>query len=427
MAGDADTALAIHRLLEQFGKTREQVGQLGKTLLQLGAQFDQVLGHHTTDEAVTRTLAALHVLAGLEVGQLFAGAEHELLLRPQIARQLRHGLDQAPQIAWQRMLGQQLGQVLLDLPQPVGGGAQTREMGEVADGLVRQVVAFVEHVDGVARVGQHRAAPQRQVRQHHVVVGDDHIDLGHAFTRLVEGALLEIRAMPTGTLAVIGGQPRPVRVGQLFRPGIAIAVPAIAGEFFDHAAEQFLTALVDIEAKALLFEELRGGALRLTFLQQRVELGQAQIAPPPLCQGEAEVEPAVAHQVGQILVDDLLLQRHCRRGDHQALAGRLGRGNRGQAIGHGFTRTGTRLHRDHRGLAVAAAFVVGLDRAQDLGHFGNHQPLPIARLEALGLEETRVGALDLGFEFGAEHERRAVYIFSISKGGYDNARFPLRH
>ncbi|MNP47039.1 hypothetical protein D3C76_1410760 [compost metagenome] len=76
----------------------------------------------------------------------------------------------------------------------------------MADGLVRQVVAFVEHVQGVAGVGQHRAATQGQVSQDHVMVGHDHVDLAHAFARLVEHALLEVRAVAARALAMVGGQ-----------------------------------------------------------------------------------------------------------------------------------------------------------------------------------------------------------------------------
>src|SRR5690606_39476201 len=53
------------------------------------------------------------------------------LLTAQLARQLRHPFDQTPQLTGQRILRQQLGEVLLHLAEPVGGGAQTAEMGEV--------------------------------------------------------------------------------------------------------------------------------------------------------------------------------------------------------------------------------------------------------------------------------------------------------
>jgi hypothetical protein len=46
-----------------------------------------------------------------------------------------------------------------------------------------------------------------------------------------------------------------------------------------------------------------------------------------------------------------------------------------------------------------------LNGTQHLGDLGDHQALAIARLEALGLEETAVSALDLGLEFGTEHGR----------------------
>ncbi|MCY1402785.1 hypothetical protein D9M71_179420 [compost metagenome] len=279
-------------------------------------------------------------------------------------------------------------------------------MGEVADGLVRQMVAFVEHVDGVARVGQHGATAQGQVGQDHVVVGDDHIHLGHAFPRPVEGALLEVRAMALGALAVVGGDPRPVLVLDGFGPGIAIAVPAVAGKAFDHLVEQLLALFVHIDTEALIGEQLGGRTLRLAFLQQHVELGQTEVAAAPLGQGEAEIQAAVAHQVGQVLVNDLLLQGDGGRGDHQALAGGLGHGNGRQAVGHGLAGTSSGFHRNHGGFAFAVPFFIHGNGAQGLGHLGDHQALAIAGLEPLGFEKTAVGALDLGLEFGAEHGGR---------------------
>lgn len=276
-------------------------------------------------------------------------------------------------------------------------------MGEMANRLVRQVMALVEHVESLARIGQDGAAAQGQVSQDQVVVGDDHIDLGHPFARLVEGALLEVRAMSVGALAVIGGELRPMRVVDRLRPAVAVAVPAVAGQAFDHLVEQLAAGLVDVDVETVIGEQLRRRALRLAFLQQHVELGQAQVAPAALGQGEAEGQPAVAQQVGKILVDDLLLQGDGRGGYHQALATGLGAGDRRQAVGHGLAGTGSGLHRDHRRLALAVPLLVLLDRAEGLGHFGDHQALAIARLQLLGFEKAGVGTLDLGLEFGAEH------------------------
>src|SRR5690606_11278315 len=46
MTGNADARLGIHRFLEQLSQAREQVGQLGKALFQLGAHLQQVLGYY---------------------------------------------------------------------------------------------------------------------------------------------------------------------------------------------------------------------------------------------------------------------------------------------------------------------------------------------------------------------------------------------
>ena len=343
-----------------------------------------MLGDQPTDKAMARALAALDVFAGLEVGDLLAGAEHELLLGLDLPRQFRHLFDQLAQIAGQRVLGQQFGEVLGGGLEPVGGGAQARVMGEVADGLVGQVVAFVEYVERVARVRQHGAAAQGQVGEDHVVVGDDHVDLAHAFARFIEGALAEVGAMTVGALAVVGGQARPIGVFQGGGPAVAVAVPFIPGQFFDHAGKQLLADFIDFDLEAFFFEQGGRGSLRVAFLQQHVELGQAHIAATALGQGEGEVQAAVAHQVGQVFVDDLLLQGDGGGGDHQALAGGLGGGNRRQAVGHGLAGTGAGLDGHDRGVTAAPAFVVGVDIPEDLGHFGDHQALAVARFQALG-------------------------------------------
>jgi hypothetical protein len=138
---------------------------------------------------------------------------------------------------------------------------------EMADGLVRQVMTFVEHVEGVAWIGQDRTAAQREVSQDHVVVGDDDVDLSHAFARFIESALLKIRTMSVGALAVIGGQTRPVLIRQLLGPTVAVAVPFVAGKLLDHVSEELLTGLVDLDLEAFLLEQLGRGALRIAFLQ----------------------------------------------------------------------------------------------------------------------------------------------------------------
>ncbi|RMP53042.1 hypothetical protein ALQ20_05432 [Pseudomonas syringae pv. atrofaciens] len=403
MAGDADVDLTVHAFLEQLGQAREQVVEAREALLELDAHFADVLGNHAADKAVTWTLAALHVFTGAEIRQLLAGTEHELLMALDLAGQLRHLLDQLAQIAGQRMLGEQLGEVLGGLFQPVGGRFQSGVVGKVADGLVRQVMPLVEYIQGVTRVRQHRTAAQCQVGQHHVMVGDDHIDLAHTFTRLIEGALLKVGAVPVGALAVIGGQTRPVLIGEFLRPAVAIAVPLVARQLLQHAGEKLLTGLIDFDLEAFFFEQLRGRVGRVTFLQQCVKLGQAHVTPAPLGQGEGKIQTAVAHQVRQVLVDDLLLQGDGRGSDHQPLACRLGGGNRGDGVGYGLAGTRTGFDGHYRWIARTTALFIGVNVPQHLGDFSDHQSLAIAWLEALGFEETRVSALDLGFEFGTDH------------------------
>ena len=164
-----------------------------------------------------------------------------------------------------------------------------------------------------------------------------------------------------------------------------------------------MAGFINFNLEAFLFKQLRGRGLRMAFLQQHVEFGQAHVAPSALGQRKAEIQPAVAHQVREVFVDNLLLQGDGRRGDYQALAGSLGGRNGGHAVSHGFTGTGARFNGNHRRVAGTMVFFVGIDIAQHFGDFSNHQTLAIARLEALGFEKTRISALDLGFEFGTNH------------------------
>ncbi|KPZ10176.1 Uncharacterized protein ALO94_05549 [Pseudomonas syringae pv. spinaceae] len=403
MAGDADVDLAVHAFFKQFSQAREQIVQTGETLFQFDAHLADVLGDHATDEAMPRPFTALHVFTGAEIRQLLAGAEHELLMALDLAGQLRHLLDQLAQVARQGVLGQQLGEVLGGLLQPVGGGFQAGVMGKVADGLVGQVMAFVEHVQRVTRVWQYCAAAQREVGQYHVVVGDDHVNLAHAFARFIESALLEVGAMTVGALAVIGGQPRPVLVGEFLWPTVAVTVPFVARQLLQHAGEQLLAGFIDLDLEAFFLEQLRGRVGRVTLLQQCVEFGQAHVTASPLGQREGEVQTAVAHQVRQVLVDDLLLQRDGCRGNHQPFARRFGSGNCGDGVGHGLAGARPGLDSHDCRVARTTPLFIGINVPQHLGDFSDHQSLAIARLEALGFEETRVSALDLGFEFGTDH------------------------
>jgi hypothetical protein len=116
----------------------------------------------------------------------------------------------------------------------------------------------------------------------------------------------------------------------------------------------------------------------------------------------------------EVFVDDLFLQRDGRRGDHQTLARRLGRGNRRDGVRHRLAGAGARFHCHHRRVARTTAFLVGVDVAQYLGDFGDHQTLAVARFQAFGFKETRVGALNLGFEFGADH-RATVFARALKQ------------
>ena len=68
------------------------------------------------------------------------------------------------------------------------------------------MVGFVEDVQTIARVRQNSTAAERQVGQYQIVVGDNHIDLLHTLTRLVEHTLLKMPTTAVAALNMIGGQ-----------------------------------------------------------------------------------------------------------------------------------------------------------------------------------------------------------------------------
>ena len=275
-----------------------------------------------------RADVAAQILSTGEVGDAAQCLLHELLMRFQITGGGRHLLQHTAQIAGQRMLRQQLAEVLVDLVQPLGSRMQASVVGEMTNRLVRQVMRLIEYIEAVTRVGQNRAATQGQIRQHQVVIGDDDIDLLHALAGLVEHALLKVAAAAVAALDMVGGQPRPVLILQRLGPGVALTVPFVATERLDHASVEFESGLIHVNAEAVIGKDLLLISHRLVFAQQVVELGQADIAAAPLGQREAELETGVAQNIRQILENDLLLQRHGRSRNDQRLAQMAGNRNR---------------------------------------------------------------------------------------------------
>ncbi len=76
--------------------------------------------------------------------------------------------------------------------------------------------------------------------------------------------------------------------------------------------------------------------------------------------------------IRNILVKNLLLQSHSGGGNHQFFFCRLGNGNTGQSIGHGFSGTGTSLNNTDRRIREPLAVIIHLDHTQSLSNLGDH-------------------------------------------------------
>ena len=79
-------------------------------------------------------------------------------------------------------------------------------------------------------------------------------------------------------------------------------------------------------------------------LQMVVQTLQAQIAPPPLGQGQTEFQACPLLNIRQILKNNLLLQGHRGSTEHNGLVQTLSHRNGRQTVGGGFTGAGTRLN-----------------------------------------------------------------------------------
>ena len=128
---DAYGRLAIHRFLEHIHHALQQIGNAAKAGFELKPHINQFFGHHTMLEAVLRAHITAQVFRTGEVGHLTHGLLHELLVRLQLARLKRHLFKYSPQFARQRVLGQQLAQIFVELLQPVGRRVQARVMGKM--------------------------------------------------------------------------------------------------------------------------------------------------------------------------------------------------------------------------------------------------------------------------------------------------------
>ena len=238
----------------------------------------------------------------------------------------------------------------------------------MVNGLVRQMVGFVEDINRVLRRRQNRAATEGEIRQHQIVVGDYAIQLVEGIPRLEKCALADKAAAPPRALAVVRGHPGPGALRQFLRPVIAIPVPAAFCQLLHHGVVEGFVLGRDPGTGVVVEKHQLFVAVR----ENPVELAEAQIATAPFDEAVIEIEAAVLFDVRQILKNDLLLQGNGCGGYHHLFAKSLGRRQSGEQIGDGFASAGARL--DHANVAVTSALrlIIQANAAERSRDSGDH-------------------------------------------------------
>ena len=274
--------------------------------------------------------------------------------------------------------------------------AQARQIHLAAELRQRrgwQVVGFVDHEQAVVQLGQQ---PRAEGREQQIVVGHDDLRRHQLLAPLEIAALVEHGAMLARAGMGVGGHGAPElglgRAGQL----VAVAIPLAAGQGVGQVG-------VERQAFGLPRQHCARGALRLALVHglggqqvvgdvlvlagraagQAFELELAHVAPAPLGQGEGKGLGHVPGQRGQVLVHQLLLQRHRGGGDQHARAARQRHGDGGHAVGQRLAHARARLHHGDGALGRLAA--LGLAQrglAEGVRHLRGHAALARTRAKA---------------------------------------------
>ena len=137
------------------------------------------------------------------------------------------------------------------LLEPLDGAPQARAPGEVALGAIRKVVRLVDHEDRVLRIRQDDAAAEGEVRQHQVMVRDDHVRVVRRAPGPEERALLEELATVPRTAAMVRRDGAPGVLGHARFPGVELPVPRPRPEAVGHLAVDFLLVRRRIRASGI--------------------------------------------------------------------------------------------------------------------------------------------------------------------------------
>ena len=219
-----------------------------------------------------------------------------------------------------------------------------------------------------------------------------HNDFG-AFQRaagLEERALREERAATIRAAAMICRNRRPGLGLHALRPVVQLAVPLTGAKAHQHALEDdvvFRVRLIDQRKLSLA-----------TALQHIVQSLEADISSPAFGEGEAELQPGVQLQIGQIPQHHLLLKSDGCGADHDGLSERTRHRNARDRVRRRFAGAGAGLNRGDPVLRMR----------QGAGDVGHHLALTAARFEAPRFEPGGVRALDLSFGVVSEsgHKQR---------------------
>ncbi len=175
---------------------------------------------------------------------------------------------------------------------------------------------------------------------------------------------------------------------------VAVAVPQARGQRVGHVGVE-LHARLGVVAGA----RARGGgllgeqvvlrqivALARAAAGQALQLELADIAPAPLGQREGKGLVHARRQRRQILVHQLLLQRHGGGGDQHPRAARQRHGHGRHAIGQRLAHARAGLHHGNgaSGRLVLIVRLAQLRLGKSLRHLLGHAPLALAQAKALG-------------------------------------------
>ena len=95
----------------------------------------------------------------------------------------------------------------------------------MVQGLVGQMMGFIEDEQRVLRLRKNGATAQGQIRQHQVVIGHHHIGIVQILAGIKERTTVKVGAVPVGALAMISRHLTPDFIGNLFRPVVPVTVP----------------------------------------------------------------------------------------------------------------------------------------------------------------------------------------------------------